>query len=112
MSGKTSRKDHLRTINNLTEQLGNIGVIIPDDELVNRMLTSLFLSLHVFCQIIYSQEYASTFEVFENLLVHEDAIQAKDLKCDEQEEVFATQHETIYMVNPCGDFSYCSRGCS
>jgi hypothetical protein len=33
--------EHLKDISSLTMQLANIGCIVPDDELVDRVLTSM-----------------------------------------------------------------------
>jgi hypothetical protein len=41
MSEKTSVEEHLCTVSSLIAQLANIGTIVPDEELVDRVLTSL-----------------------------------------------------------------------
>jgi hypothetical protein len=40
----------------LTSELANIGVVIPDEELVDRVLTSLPSNLNVFKQMVYGRE--------------------------------------------------------
>jgi hypothetical protein len=41
MTDKMSIEEYLMSIGSITAQLANIGVIIPDDELVDCTLTSL-----------------------------------------------------------------------
>jgi hypothetical protein len=41
MTKKISIEEHLRHVSTLTGQLANIGITIPDDELVDRVFTSL-----------------------------------------------------------------------
>jgi hypothetical protein len=56
MTHKTTIDEYLRTINTLTSELANIGVVIPDEELVDRVLTSLPSNWNVFKQMVYGRE--------------------------------------------------------
>jgi hypothetical protein len=56
MTDKTTIDEYLRTISTLTSQLVNIGVVVPDEKLVDRVLTSLPSSWNVFRQMVYGRE--------------------------------------------------------
>jgi hypothetical protein len=61
MSEKMSIEDLLQTVNDLTSQLTNIGVVVPDEELVDRVLTSLPSSWDVLRQLATQREHPITF---------------------------------------------------
>jgi hypothetical protein len=44
MTEKMNIEEHLRSVSTITGALANIGVIVPDNELVDRVLTSLLSS--------------------------------------------------------------------
>ena len=85
MSEKTTIEEHLRTVSSLIAQLANIGTLIPDEELVDRVLTSLPASWSIFRQMICGRERALSFLELEGLLIQEDGVRtrARDLEDDE-----------------------------
>ena len=58
MSNKTSIENHLKSINMLVAQLGNINVVLPEEELVTRIIMSLLESWSLYCQFILARERA------------------------------------------------------
>ena len=90
MTEKASIKEHICSINSLITQLANIGIDIPDEELVDRVLTNLPSNWKIFKQMISNQENPLSFEALENLLLHEDDINAKNRETSELEEALYT----------------------
>jgi hypothetical protein len=71
---KMTIEDLLRIVSNLIEQLANIGVIIPDKELVDMVLTSLPGSWDVFQQLTTQNEQPFTFAELESMLLYENNV--------------------------------------
>jgi hypothetical protein len=101
MSEKMSIEDLLRTVSDLTGQLANIGVIVPDEELVDRILTSLPSSWDVLRQLTTQRERPITFAELEAMLLHEDSIRSCNRDREEREEVLVLEQEALYSrFNP------------
>ena len=96
MIEKASIEELLQSINSLITQLANIGIAIPDEELVDMVLTSLPPSWEIFRQMISNQDNQPSFEALENLLLHKDAIKAKNCDTTKLEEAMFMQHEALY----------------
>jgi hypothetical protein len=96
MSEKMSIEDLLRTVSDLTGQLANIGVIVPDEELVDRVLTSLPSSWDVLRQLATQRERPITFAELEAMLLHEDSIRSRNRDRKEREEALVLEQEALY----------------
>jgi hypothetical protein len=104
-------EDLLRTVNDLTRQLANIGVIVPDDELVDRELTSLPVSWNVFRQLALQRERSFTFAKLESMLLHEDNIHSRNREREENDEVLSLEQEAFFSCyNSCDNRQAPARG--
>lgn len=72
MTEKQSVEEHLRNISTLVAQLANIDAIIPDEDLIDRILMSLPDSWADFCGQVSTRETPITFIELEALLLQED----------------------------------------
>jgi hypothetical protein len=86
MTDKMSVEEHLRNVSTIVGQLVNLGIIVPDDELVDRVLTSLPTSWLIFRQMITNKENFMSFVELENLMIQEDGLRtrARDLEGSEE----------------------------
>jgi hypothetical protein len=101
MSEKMSIEDLLCTASDLTGQLANIGIIVPDEELVDRVLTSLLSSWDVLRQLATQRERPITFAKLEAMLLHEDSIRSRNRDREEREEALVREQEALYSrFNP------------
>jgi hypothetical protein len=64
------------SIGSIIAQLANIGVVIPDDEMVDHVLTSLPTSWDIFRQMVSGRENPPSYPKFEMLLIQEDGVRA------------------------------------
>jgi hypothetical protein len=96
MSEKMSIEDLLRTVSDLTGQLANIGVVVPDEELVDRVLTSLPSSWDVLHQLATQRECPIIFAKLEAMLLHEDNIRTPNLEREEREEALVLEQKALY----------------
>jgi hypothetical protein len=74
MTEKMSIEEHLRHVSNFTRQLANIGIAIPDDELIDHVLTSLPASWDTLHQMISGRERSPTYDELEGIHILEDSI--------------------------------------
>ena len=86
MLEKTTIEEHLCTVSSLIAQLANIGTIVPDEELVDRVLTSLPPSWSIFRQMICGREHQLSFIELETLLIQEDGVCTRSREQDESNE--------------------------
>jgi hypothetical protein len=86
MTNRMSVEEHLRNISTIVCQLANLGTIVLDEELVDRVLTSLPTSWLIFRQMITNRENVVSFVELENLLIQEDGLRtrARDLEGSEE----------------------------
>jgi hypothetical protein len=96
MTEKMNIEDLLCTVSDLTGQLANIGVVVPDEELVDRVLTSLPTSWDVLCQLATQCEHPITFAELEAMLLHEDSIRSRNREREEREEALVLDQEALY----------------
>jgi hypothetical protein len=103
----------------LTGQPANIGIAIPDDELVDRVLTNLPASWNTLRQMISGRERPPTYDELKDLLILEDGIHSMHRECDDKEEAMFTHQESAMFAswwNPrdrstnCGFFNPRGRG--
>jgi hypothetical protein len=122
MIEKISMEEHLCHVSTLTGQLANIGIAIPNDELVDRVLTSLPVSWDILGQMISSRERPPTYDELEGLLLLEDSIRSVHRECVNDEEAMINLQEFAMLAsrwNPHersthnrGFFNPCGRGFS
>jgi hypothetical protein len=79
--------DHLQEINLLVTQLANLGIAIPDEDLVDLTLNSLPKSWSTFQQIKKGRERTPLFSELEGLLLQEELGRTLERRRDEAEEV-------------------------
>lgn len=96
MSDKMSIDEHLRNVSSLIGQLANINVLVPDDELVDRVLTSLPSNWSIFRQLVSARENPISFSELESLLLQEDGIRSR-LKNREEVEEALSANEINYV---------------
>jgi hypothetical protein len=98
MTEKMTIEEHLRNVSSLTSQLANIGITIPNEELINRVLTSLPSSWDTFRQMVSSRERHLTFIKLESLLIQEDNIRSRNREYDNREEaaMLLQQESTLF----------------
>ena len=113
MSEKTTIEEHLRTVSSLIVQLANIGTIVPDEELVDRVFTSLPSSWSIFRQMICDRERPLSFVELETLLIQEDGVRTRSREQEESEEAMLLQHDALYSrFQPPNAGRTAFRGCS
>jgi hypothetical protein len=83
MIEKLSIEEHLRHVNSLIGQLANRGITITDDELVDRVLTSLPTSWDMLREMIFGRERPPTSDELEGLLLLEDNVRNLHRECDD-----------------------------
>jgi hypothetical protein len=86
MTEKMSIEEHLRHVSNFTRQLANIGIAIPDDELIDHVLTSLPASWDTLHQMISGRERSPTYDELEGIHILEDSIWNTNRKREDAEE--------------------------
>jgi hypothetical protein len=108
--------EHLRKVSELIGQLANIGVIVPDDELVDRVLTSLPPSWEVFRCMASNRKTPYSLSELEGRLLAEDSVCTRNK--DEDESVMMAQSNfqprftcstNTYSLGACCNTSYCGR---
>jgi hypothetical protein len=99
MTDKMSIEEHLMSIGSIMAQLTNIRVVILDDELVDRALTSLLPSWDIFWQMVSGRENPPSFSELEMLLIQEDGVRTRKRDTDD-EEAMALQYEAMYTGRP------------
>ena len=77
MIEKTIVDDHLRNINTITNQLANIGIVVPNEELLDRVFTSVPLNWSIFKQMASKKENPYSFSELESLMIHKACIGAQ-----------------------------------
>jgi hypothetical protein len=95
MTNRMSVEEHLRNVSTIVGQLANLGIIVPDEELVDRVLTSLSTSWLIFRQMITNREHVVSFTELENLLIQEDGLctRARDLEGSEEAMFVSRYHQ-------------------
>jgi hypothetical protein len=96
MTEKTTIEEHLRNVSSLIAQLANIGTIVADEELVDRVLTSLPSSWTIFRQMICGRERPLSFIELESLLIQEDGVRTRSREQDENDEAMMLQQDAFY----------------
>ena len=94
MTEKQSMEEHLRSVNSIVNQLANIGVLLPDEDLVDRVLMSLPSSWTFMRQLINARENPITYSGLEALLLQEDAMKTRIEAQEEVEEAMAVSQES------------------
>ena len=74
MGENSTIKEHLRSVSDIKCQLANIGVQVLDEELVDRILTSLLSSWVVFRQMLASREHPFIHVEFKSHLLQKDFV--------------------------------------
>jgi len=87
-------EEHLRSINSIVNQLPNIGVLLPDEDLVDRVLMSLPSNWMFMQQLINARENPITYSGLEALLLQEDAMKTRIEAQEEVEEAMAVSQES------------------
>ena len=96
MSEKSTVEEHLRNVSSLLAQLANIGTLIPDEEIVDRVLTSLPASWSIFRQMICGREHPLSFLELEALLIQEDGVRARSR--DQEDDEALLLHDDAHFV--------------
>jgi len=79
--------EHLQEVNLIITQLANLGILTPNEDLVDITLNNLPRSWSTFKQIQRGRERVLSFAELEGLLLQEELSRNLDKKCDELEEV-------------------------
>ena len=98
--------EHLRKVSELTRQLANIGVVVPDEELVDRVLTSLPPSWEVFRCMASNREMPYSLSKLKGRLLAEDAVRIRNK--DDDESVMMAQSNFQPKFN-CGGSNFSPR---
>ena len=100
MSDKTTVEKHLRIVSALIAQLANIGTLVPDEELVDRVLISLPSSWNIFRQMICGRERPLSFLELESLLIQEDGVRSRSREQDDDEALLLQQNAFYTRFQP------------
>jgi hypothetical protein len=93
MTDRMSIEEHLRNVSTIVGQLANIGIVVLDEELVDRVLTSLPTSWLIFRQMITNREHPVSFAKLENLMIQEDGLHTRTRDLEGSEEaMFASRY--------------------
>jgi hypothetical protein len=84
MSEKTSIEEHLKAVSILVGQLANIGIAVPDEELVDCVLTSLPSSWKIFRTMTSNRENPISYSELENLMLHKASVRTREQEQDEE----------------------------
>jgi hypothetical protein len=103
MTKKMTIEEHLWNVSTFTGQIANIGIAIPNEELVDRVLTSLPSSWDTLRQMISGREHPLTYGNLESMLLQEDSIRQRSREEDDTEEAMLIQQKVMYSCfQPCG----------
>lgn len=89
--GKTL-DSHLQDVNSIVTQLASLGVMIPDEDLVDQMLSSLPKSWSTFKAILQGRERSPTFTELQGSMLHEESSRITDRR-DSDEVLYAQQSD-------------------
>lgn len=84
MTKKTSIESHLSTISSLLNQFVNINIGILNEELVDKVLTSLLTRM--FLDNLFCKEKSPTYKELKSMILQEEDICQQNNECDNNKE--------------------------